>query len=212
MTQQEHSPVPSGILASFTTDHNGDDGMNDPNQMAHPPAPQSGGGAAKTVLIVLAIVAVVFVVICVGLVALMLPALAQARQAAFQLQSQTHARMIAQGLIMYESGYGEMPLADAWADALLYDNYITPDVLEAPNGPIGVTAYFYVPMSEDAAWGQHILVYEHPGVNPDGGIVAYADGSSAFISEPEFSQIIGSLTLPDGTPYAPHEGVVLDEP
>ncbi len=51
-----------------------------------------------------------------------------------------------------------------------------------------------------------IVLYEDPlNHNGEGGHVVRLDGSVVFLNGPQFTAAIESLTLPDGTPWQPHE-------
>jgi hypothetical protein len=93
---------------------------------------------------------------------------------------------------------------------LLDRGLVGPEQLTDPRGGGGQIVYFYVPASSWTFEADRVLAYEHPDLIDGGGNVAFHDNSVRFITEPEFSAIISSLTLEDGTRWAPHEDVELD--
>lgn len=181
----------------------------------HPDGPQQKKGMSGCAIaaIVLGIVGVVLLILVVALVALLLPAVSRARENAMQIMGGVQARQIAQSLMQYRADNQRYPDADTWADDLIAGTYaIEEELFWAVNSDSQQRVYFFVPQDENAANPNDpttILVYEHPDVFERGGNIAYADGHVEFIAEPQFSQIINALTLPDGTPYAPHTAVVL---
>ncbi len=63
----------------------------------------------------------------------------------------------------------------------------------------------YVPATELTQVDGRVLLYTDPGLYyPGSGYIAYHDGFVEFVRAPRFARIINALTLPDGTPFAPH--------
>lgn len=178
----------------------------------NPYGPQQDKGLSGCAIaaIVLGIVCVVLLVIIVALGALMLPALGRAREAAMQARGSAQARGVAMAVMQYHSANNAMLSPESWEDELVAGAWVTREQLAGWQG--SDTAYYFVPQPADGSTlGDQsvVLVYEHPDYLPDGGNIAYADGRAVWIEEPRFSEIINALTLPDGTPYAPHTAVTL---
>jgi len=82
-----------------------------PAQQAWNPPPPSSGGGGVSLTLILAIVAGVALLVCGGLVALLLPAVGAARQAARRAQSGNNLRQIGLAMHNYHDTYNAFPLA-----------------------------------------------------------------------------------------------------
>ncbi len=103
--------------------------------------------------------------------------------------------------------YAEKEPNGAFPDDLA--KLITADILTAkqftcPSDRRGGRSYYYLSGYTMHSDPNQILIYEDPSVHGEGGTVLYLNGRTEFVDNPKFQQMIDSLMLPDGTPYAPH--------
>ncbi|NOG55423.1 MAG: DUF4190 domain-containing protein [Planctomycetes bacterium] len=195
------------------------------------PVPKHGGRGLAVGGLVLGVVSLLLIPAL--MVGLMLPALGRARQAARTVKSQSQMRILAQSLTMYaDTGNGSLPTYDNWDSVLVWNNYISPEILTSPvaPGPISIAtyfdyeaagppaghvvnppSYFFVPASTITTDSTRVLLYEHPDHYNDLGLIAYHDGHVSRLPRNEFDLIISSLTLEDGTRWAPHEEFPLND-
>lgn len=141
-------------------------------------------------------------------VGIVLPALGKARMAATRLKDQTQLREISQALFEYSSNHADVlpgPGED-WRQILLDEGYITdPDVFASATGAPAEGSFYYVPADELTFDGSQVLLYSDPDLYAGyGGLIGYHDNHVEWVYSPTFEQIVQSLTLPDGTPWAPH--------
>lgn len=67
-------------------------------------------------------------------------------------------------------------------------------------------SYFYVPGYDLLSNTEQIILYENPNIHGgEGGHILTVDNQIEFVYSPEFEERVEAITLPDGTPYAPHE-------
>lgn len=174
-----------------------------------PDAPRKNSiGPGAIIGIIVAVVVVM--VMCAGLLlGLLLPALGKARQSAQMLKSSAQMRMIAMSLQVYAmDNDNQYPEAGADLRTRL-GTVVPPDSWEAPEAPAGMTSYYYVPLGDmtriqDPA--RTVLLYENPALpKRTTWNVVFADGRADLLGGTQFRQLIDALTLPDGTPYAPHK-------
>ncbi|MEZ6243863.1 MAG: DUF4190 domain-containing protein [Phycisphaerales bacterium] len=142
-------------------------------------------------------------------IGIFLPALANARRAAIRLKDQTQMREIETAMMLYANeNHDHLPGADEdWRRVLVDGGYLTdPEALESPASEPGQgESYYYVPSKLIMYDSTRVLLYTNPDLyDGEGGLIGYHDGHVEWVLNPTFEQIINSLTLPDGTPWAPH--------
>lgn len=175
-----------------------------------PPAtPKKGlsGGAIAGIIIG---IVVAVVIVCGGAVAIMLPALGEARQAARLVHSGSNMRGISMALMNYSiENKDAMPEMGADLETRLAPYGVAPGMFTAAEAPAHGPSYYYVPIGRvsDVRYpASTVILYESPDMpNRKSWNVAYVDGSVRVLKEAEYRQAIDSITLPDGTPYAPHK-------
>ena len=140
------------------------------------------------------------------LIGIMLPALGQARQSAMRLQSSAQIRQISMALSSYASEHdGKYPeSADGWQELLISRGMVTADMFTSPRTDGIGEDYFYVPGATDDFDSTGLLVYEDPAIDPDATLIGFRDMHVDNLPQAEALRILAGLTLPDGTPYAPH--------
>ena len=150
-----------------------------------------------------------------GIFGLLAPALAKARATAIQTVSRSQLSMLGEALSAYAAKHdGRLPGADQdWMAALEMEGLLPREALiplqvrDVPASP--PMYYFYVPAERLSGSSTRILAYEHPDLSSGGGNVLMHDLTAVFLDEPAFTTAIGTLTLEDGTRWAPHEAVDL---
>ena len=139
------------------------------------------------------------------LVAVMLPAIAQARQSAHEAMSMAHARAITQGLIAYSADYDNaLPPPDAdWVALLIDGGHVQPELFVSPSAEDeSVVSYHYVPAPQLTSEPTQPLVYETPDLRArPGAIVGFHDSRVEVLDGPTFEallEIIGEQALERG--------------
>lgn len=185
------------------------------NQFQHPGAyeqPPAKKGLSTGAIVGIIIGAVVLLMVpCLALLAgVMLPALGKARQSARMIKSSAQLRGIGQGLMLYAMN-NQDSIPEAGADlSVRLREFVDPTMFDAPEATSGMISYYYVPigkmnMTGTSTTGPAVILYENPNLAGRRMFnVAYADGSVQVYGVQEFEQIIGNITLPDGTRWAPH--------
>jgi prepilin-type processing-associated H-X9-DG protein len=117
-----------------------------------------------------------------------IPALKQARDSARRAQSANNLMQIGRAIHTYNSDND-----GAWPEdlnMLVEKKYITKEVLIAPQAPLNRNSYIYIkPEGEAVNPGGHVLVYENPAINPDGGgNILYLDGHVDMLDRWEFQE------------------------
>ena len=141
------------------------------------------------------------------LLAIMLPSLSRARELSKRIVCSSQLQAIGMAMTQYSLSTGA---ACTDFDQLLDAGYVSPGQFRCPSDAQGPCSYYFVPhpdpAAEDYADPKRIVVYEHPLIHGgEGGNVLWADGHVSFEKSPGYDQLIDSLTLPDGTPFAPHD-------
>jgi|GEM_PF-2289656 len=113
-------------------------------------------------------------------IAIVLPAIGKARQAAVTVMSEAQLRQIQTGTLNYYNDIGELPPADGW-QATLSDYLVgTPDdpIFVSPLSDGDAVEYVFVPGDDYAFDGRRIMFYEDPDHTTYDGmvIVGYDDG------------------------------------
>lgn len=141
------------------------------------------------------------------LIAVMLPAVGTARQAAMRVKSEANARMMVQAIITQsQSNNGQFPqTADDWQQNLIDAGLVPAEMFTSPYTDGLGDDYFFVPGGRDDFDASRVVVYEDPAINLEGTVIGFADGHTEFVDQATATQILSNLTLPDGTRYAPHE-------
>jgi prepilin-type processing-associated H-X9-DG protein len=140
------------------------------------------------------------------MIAILLPAMAVARDAAMDLKSMENVREMTQGMLVLASSHDdEFPGADEdWQQVLITGAGVTPGVFESPSTDGLGADYFFVPVGKSMFDGSTVLIYEDPALDPSATIIGFADGHVEKIDEPRASMLLNGLTLPDGTAWTPH--------
>lgn len=183
--------------------------------MTQVPPSYSGSPAPKkksNTLLIVGIVVAIVLVGCGGLIAVLLPGLARARDTARQRVAANNMKQVGVALMSYASANGdEMPPPDADWRALL-GPYGVPSGSPLYSSPAaktpGAVTVFYMPpempVSKIPNPGRTLLLYETPGLYPKGGNIVFASGVVEFVPEPQYSQMVTSLKLRDGKLWSPH--------
>ncbi|CAG1001811.1 hypothetical protein PHYC_02945 [Phycisphaerales bacterium] len=157
------------------------------------------GGAAAVLLI------------CGGLlVALMLPVLGTARQAARQAVAQSNLRVVSMALTTYAMDNNQwLPEEGANLAARLAPYGVSSQMFQGIDPPPVGPMYYYVPQGRIDRVNYPattIVLYENPqSLSKLGWSVVFVDGSVHTIKDPaQYRMMIDGITLPDGTPYTPH--------
>ena len=175
-----------------------------------PPSPTKKGMSGGTIAAIIGGVVLVIVIVCGGLVAVMLPALGKAREAAKQVVSSSQMRMISMSLQQYAfDNADQLPEAGADLPSRLAKYGASANMFTSPNAPSAGPSYIYVPQGKVGDIknpSQTIVLYENPAIpSTMGWNVAYADGLVILISPERYHPLINAITLPDGTPFVPEK-------
>jgi len=182
-------------------------GMNPPPRVVV--VKKRGGLSAGWIIAIILGGLLLLAVPCAGLlIGIMLPALGKARQAAFQVLSESNVREITAGLHTYASTYDDAlpPPGTDWEALLVDKGWASSESFHPRQWTEPGAAYFLVPIGRFADVENPSttpLVYEHPDLNRDGVTVGFVDGHVDFVSDETFESMMGSLVLPDGTKYVP---------
>jgi type II secretory pathway pseudopilin PulG len=97
-----------------------------------------GLSTLQIVLIVIGVVAVVFLITCVGLAAILLPAIGKARETAMSMMSSLQLQQIEYARDVYANQYrnSNEPHPAFTLQMLINENYITSDLAQSPRGPV----------------------------------------------------------------------------
>lgn len=117
-------------------------------------------------------------------------------------------RTIHGAMVRYALFYsGEFPEQEkGWQARLVALGTVTPFNYECPSDNITMgSSYFYVPGYNLDSPPDQIIIYEHPDIHKGGGHIVTADGTVEFVEHDELLEMLDGLTLPDGTPWAPHK-------
>ncbi len=141
----------------------------------------------------------------IGLIAILLPALGQARQAAQLAITMSNLRGIGMALSAYsQDNRGAYPEPGSdWKKRLVDGQYLTAQAFDVQWAPPGVTAFHYVPpdpKSVIAFPAMHVLVYVDPQALPGrDGLVLYFDGHVAAVPRAEVEAIAKAPKPSDGS-------------
>lgn len=175
-----------------------------------PPSPTKKGMSGGAIAAIIGGAVLLIVVLCGGFVALMLPALGKAREAAQQAMSSAQMKMISMSLQQYAlDNADQLPEAGADLPSRLAKYGASANMFTSPSAPAGGPSYIYVPqgkLGDIKNPSQTVVLYENPAIpSTMGWNVAYADGSVILISPERYQPLINSITLPDGTPFVPEK-------
>ncbi len=88
---------------------------------------------------------------------------------------------------------------------MIESGWISDEMLQSPLSDNDGHSYYYVPSDSLTDDPTRVLLYTDPALyRGKGGRVGYHDNQSGWLDAPEFDDVLSSLTLPDGTPWAPH--------
>mgnify|MGYP001796152825 CR=1 FL=1 len=177
------------------------------NEFTPPTNEKKGLPAIAIIAIVLGSVAVVAVILIALLIALLLPAISRARDAAMQARHQVNARSIAMAIEAYEADNSTQPPLATWDAELIAQGLITQGNIDQLIDGAPSPAFFFVPDTVlDAQTGgeREFIVYAHPDTFSDGGVLVRDDGSTEFMANPGFTDLVGRMRNPDGTAFEPH--------
>ena len=144
------------------------------------------------------------------LIAILLPSLSRAREIAKITVCSANMAGIGQALYIYaqDEPDGLFPEQGCdWATRLVNAGYTTRRQFICPSDyQTTRSSYYYVPGYGTSSNPRQIILYERPDIHGgEGGNILYQDCHVEFVSSPEFEEAIDAITLPDGTPWAPHE-------
>jgi len=170
--------------------------------------PRAGGkGFAIASIAVGGVSILVSILVIPLLIGIMLPAFAQARESAQRLKASADMRQMSHALVeIANNNNGQFPdSADGWQQRLIDTGFVTPDMFVSPRTDGVGDDYFYVPGYTDDFDATGVLIYEDPDLDPDGTLIGYRDSHVEYVPQTQATRILSALTLPDGTPYAPHD-------
>lgn len=153
--------------------------------------PKKGLGAGVIALIVVGVLVLVGVPCGLLGLGIVLPALANAREAAVKVMSQNNMRAIGTGIMSYAADNNDhLPApASAWQDLLIDGGYLaSPDVFTHPSWQGPGDAYIYVGagrFQDIQSPSIAVILHEADGVTRDGRHELYADGSVQFVPAPQ---------------------------
>ncbi|MCG8407299.1 MAG: DUF4190 domain-containing protein [Phycisphaerales bacterium] len=138
------------------------------------------------------------------IIGISLPAFTQARGMAEQMACMANLQIIGSSLQIYASSDGNKAFPDD-INKLIASGEIAAQQLVCPSDNLRQNSYYYVPGYTLESDHAQILMYEDPAIHSGGGHILYVDGQVHFVNSPKFQEQIDAVTLPDGTPYAPHK-------
>jgi prepilin-type processing-associated H-X9-DG protein len=143
------------------------------------------------------------------MISIMLPALSRARELSKRTVCAANMRGIGQALLIYAQDDGMFPEKGAdWQARLVNAGIVMPTQFLCPSDTrVSGSLFYYVPGYGDDSDPAQIILYEDPTIHGgEGGNILYQDGHVAFVKSPQYEKEINAITLPDGTPWAPHKG------
>jgi prepilin-type processing-associated H-X9-DG protein len=123
-------------------------------------------------------------------------------------------RVVATSMVIYaQDNKGSLPTPDMdWQAVLVNNGSLASNSLTSPRAENSTApSYFIVPgwnLDTVQNPASFIIAYENPTFftrDTERVNIAYADGSVQQIPLPQATKLIDALTLPDGTPWAPHK-------
>lgn len=169
--------------------------------------PRSGGKGLAIAGIAVGGVATLLMIVTIPLlIGLTLPALAKARHSAERLKASAGLRSIGQALSAYAiDNQNTFPeTADGWKQRLIDGGYLPAEWFVSPRSDGIGEDYFYVPGARIDYNALAVLVYEDPALDANGTLACFRDMHVEYLSPTDATRILSGLTLPDGTPWAPH--------
>jgi hypothetical protein len=169
--------------------------------------PRAGGKGMAIAAVVVSGLGILSSIITIPLIiGILLPALGAARNSAQQLQGSSNVRAIVQAIMTQsDSNSGRFPqTADGWQQNLIDTGFLAPGIFVSPRTDGLGDDYFFVPGGRSGFDATRMLVYEDPALDPDHTLIGFADGHVERVEQARAMQMLGRLTLPDGTPWAPH--------
>jgi prepilin-type processing-associated H-X9-DG protein len=155
----------------------------------------------------IAVSAVALPIVMALLMAILMPAIARARELARRVVCQANMTGIANAISMYADDNGAFPTASQWCDLLIENQYLNESQLRCPAGPEGRCSYAINSNVEQlgaAAPPQMVLLFEaRPGWNQSGGPeilttenhegegcnVAFVDGHVRWVEQYELKDL-----------------------
>lgn len=139
------------------------------------------------------------------LISILLPSLSRARELSKRTVCAANLRGIGQAMYIYAQNEPNGAFPDDINKVISAGN-ATANQFTCPSAPPTMASFYYVPGFMTDTDPGRILMYEDPmNHGGEGGNILYQDGHVQFMGSPRFEQTIGTITLSDGTPYAPHE-------
>jgi len=143
------------------------------------------------------------------MIAILLPSLSRARELSKRQVCMARMSAIGQALYTYAQDDPQMfpELGADWQARLIDAGYCSPQQFLCPSDSrMTGSSYYYVPGYSTTSDPTQIILYEDPANHGgEGGNILYQDAHVAFVRSPEYEEEIDSITLPDGTPWAPHK-------
>ncbi|MFQ5412510.1 MAG: DUF4190 domain-containing protein [Phycisphaerae bacterium] len=139
------------------------------------------------------------------LFSILLPAMSSARNQAKRTVCAANLRGLGQAMYLYAQGEPNGEFPDN-VGKLVAAGLATTKQFNCPSDISGQGSYYYVPGYGTSSDPEQIIMYEDPRIHAGEGInVLYQDGHVVWLTPPQLQRDLSEITLPDGTPYAPHE-------
>jgi hypothetical protein len=143
------------------------------------------------------------------LIAMLVPSLSRMRELSKRTVCAANMRGIGQALYIYAQDDPQTfpELGADWQARLIDAGYTTQRQFWCPSDlRTAGSSYYYVPGYGTSSDPEQIILYEDPAIHGgEGGHIMFQDSRVAFVPSPEYEQMINAITLPDGTPWTPHE-------
>jgi prepilin-type processing-associated H-X9-DG protein len=143
------------------------------------------------------------------LISILLPSLSRARELSKRTVCAANMRGIGQSMYIYAQDGGMFPEEGAdWQGRLVGAGLTMPQQFLCPSDSlVSGSSYYYVPGYGVESDPEQVILYEDPAIHGgEGGNILTQDGHVGFVRSPRYEEMIDSITLPDGTPWAPHKG------
>jgi prepilin-type processing-associated H-X9-DG protein len=143
------------------------------------------------------------------MISILLPSLSRARELSKRTVCGANMRAIGQAMHIYAQDGGMFPEEGAdWQGRLVGAGLTMPQQFLCPSDSlVSGSSYYYVPGYGVESDPEQVILYEDPAIHGgEGGNILTQDGHVGFVRSPRYEEMIDSITLPDGTPWAPHKG------
>jgi prepilin-type processing-associated H-X9-DG protein len=176
--------------------------------------PKKGMSTGLIIGIVVGLIAIVGGLLLCLAIGILLPALGKARGTARELTASSQLRMVATSMVIYaQDNKGSLPTPDMdWQAMLVSNGSIPSNSLVSPRAEQSTAPSFFIVPGWNLDTVQNpasfIIAYENPTFftrDTERVNIAYADGSVQQIPLAQATKLLDALTLPDGTPWAPHK-------